>query len=70
MCMAALYSLISHPPSLKNSKAVITVCCRDTTSIIEAYIFIVYIFPLSGNGGVQYYFNYKRIHAYYFIVIS
>ena len=30
---------------------------------------ICFFLPLD-NGGVQYYFNYKLYHAYYFIVIS
>ena len=44
---------------------------KNTNSIIEACVSPKYIFflPLH-NGGVQYYFNYKLFHAYYFIVIS
>ena len=44
---------------------------KNTNSIIEACLSTkVYIFSPLDNGGVQYYFNYKLFHAYYFIVIS
>ena len=45
--------------------------CKNINSIIEACLSPnVYIFLPLDNGGVQYYFNYKLFHAYYFIVIS
>ena len=44
---------------------------KNTHSIIEPCLSPkVYIFLPLDNGGVQYYFNYKLFHAYYFIVIS
>ena len=44
---------------------------RNTNSIMEACqsTKVVIFLPLD-NGGVQYYFNYKPFHIYYFIVIS
>ena len=44
---------------------------KNTNSIIEACLSPkVFIFLPLDNGGVQYYFNYKLFHTYYFIVIS
>ena len=44
---------------------------KNTNSIIEACLSPkVYIFSPLDNGGVQYYYNYKLFHVYYFIVTS
>ena len=44
---------------------------KNTNSIIEACLSPkVCIFSPLHNCGVQYYFNYKLLHTYYFIVIS